>query len=516
MKIIFVSIFLSLFNTIVSFEKTYNLKNHTPQTFDLKKNNKYYFIIGASFLMTANVFIDMNSNNTQYLFIREVKNKNDISDFYFYHMYPLVSNDNYTLNPISYMTNSAPIKYLILKLQPVSDIYNFSIRIDLENSHYVLSNGTSKTFYDNSEIPKYFILKSEEIFISANFTFTTTSNNSFDLIKYWEISNEEYTFIENVYYTVKAPKIIKNNETKSYFVYNFTKMSKKYLIFQIVYSNLSYLHIKCDTHINTDFQIYDVFRIPKLIEGYNYTFNTYPRNKILNMTLSMENEKEFKRGSAFENLSIYEYLKTKTENTRLTGGKIVLLLISTKYNKIFYNCDSTIFYNITNNLLINFTVIRNITNFEIKIDFQEKYNYNNYIPSNKNSSQIPSQKSYRKKNKLLTISIIVIPIIIVILIIAIIIWYKWKRNKSHLDELNLEDNLDAPPAYSINDSENNNASGQPYFNNQQNPQPQPYQEYNGYSENNNSDMYMFPYDHPYAYRNNNQQLIPNEQNNYQY
>ena len=505
MKIIFVPIILSLFNTIFNFEKIYNLTNHIQQTFDLIKDNKYYFIIEASFLMTVNVSIKMNSNNTNYLFIREVENKNDISDFYFYHMYPLISNENYTLSPISYNTNSPPVKYLILKIKPVSDIYNFSIRIDLDYiSQLILSNSTSKTFYDNSEIPHYFILKPVETFTKANFTFTTTANNSFDLIKYWDVPDEEYTFIENIYYTIQVPKIIKNNETKSYFVYNFTKMSKKYLIFQIVHSNLRYLHVKCDISINTDFQIYDIFRIPKLVEGYTYTFSTIPRNKILNMTISMEKEKENRKDSPFQDLSIYEYLITKTENNRLTGGKVMVLLIKVKYDTIFYNCDRTLDYNITNNLLIYLTAIRNISNFEIKIDFQETYNYNNVIPSNKNSSQIPSHKSYRKNNKLVTIAIIAIPIIIIISIIIIIICYKWKKNKNYLNELNLNDNLDAPPAYSINELENNNASDQPCYNNQQ-QNPQLYQEYIGYSQNNSSNNYMCPYDQPYAYRNNNQQ-----------
>ena len=223
---------------------------------------------------------------------------------------------------------------------------------------------------------------------------------------------------------MKVPKIIKDNETKSYFVYNFTKMSKKYLIFQVVPSNLSYLNVKCDISIKTDFQIYDVFRIPKLVEGYKYTFNTYPRNKILNLTLSMEKEKEFRKDSSFQNLSIYEYLNTKTENKRLRGGKVLFLLIKGKYNKVYYNCESTIFYNITNNLLIYLTAIRNISNFELKIDFQETYNYsNNVMPSNKSSSQIPSPKSYQKNNKLVMISIFAIFIIIVIMIIAIIIWH---------------------------------------------------------------------------------------------
>ena len=71
-------------------------------------------------------------------------------------------------------------------------------------------------------------------------------------------------------------------------------------------------------------------------------------------------------------------------------------------------------------------------------------------------------------------------------------------------DLSLEDNLDAPPVYLINESENNNIFGQPYFNNQQ-QNPHTYKEYNGYSQNYNSNNYMFPYDQPYAYRNNNQQ-----------
>jgi len=190
MKIILVSIILSLFNTIFNFETKYNLINHTPQNVDLKKDNRYYFIIEASFLMTANISIKINSNITQYLFIREVENLNYISDFYDNHMYPLIFNENYTLNPISYNTIYPPIKYLILKLKPASDIYNLSIRIDLEHiDYYVLSNSTSKTFYDNSEIPLYFILRPEETFVSANFTFTTDANNSFELIKYWDLSD---------------------------------------------------------------------------------------------------------------------------------------------------------------------------------------------------------------------------------------------------------------------------------------------------------------------------------------
>lgn len=518
MKIIFVLIILSLFSIIFSFEKQYNLTNHTPMNFDLKKDNKYYFIIEASFLMRANVSIKMDSNNTQYLFIREVENKNYIEDFYFYHMYPLIFNEDYTLNPISYNTNSPPVKYLILKIKPVSDIYNFSIKIDLDYiNQYVLSNGTSKAFYDDSEIPHYFILKPEDTFTSVNFTFTTSANNSFDLIKYWDVPDVEYTFIENIYYSIKVPKIIKNNETKSYFVYNFTKMSKKYLIFQIVHSNLSYLDVKCDTRILTDFQIYDIISIPKLVEGYKYTFSTSPRNKILNMTLSMEKEKEFRSNSPFQNLSIYEYLNTKTGNKRLTGGKVMFLTIRGKYNKHFYNCDRTIDYNITNNLLIYLTAIRNISNFELKIDFQEKKNYNNVIPSNKNSGQIPTQKSYKKKIKLVTVVIIVIPIIFVILIIALIIWYKLKKNKGHLYEMAIEDNFDVPPGYSINVVENEITSGYSFYSNQQ-QNPQSYQEYNGYPQNNNSNNYMLPCAQPYsyAYGNNSQQQNSNTQNNYQY
>ena len=527
MKIILVSIILSLFNTIFNFETKYNLINHTPQNVDLKKDNKYYFIIEASFLMTANISIKINSNITQYLFIREVENLNYISDFYDNHMYPLIFNENYTLNPISYNTIYPPIKYLILKLKPASDIYNLSIRIDLEHiDYYFLSNSTSKTFYDNSEIPLYFILRPEETFVSANFTFTTGVNNSFELIKYWDLSDRESFFNEKIYYSMKAPKVIKNNEIKSYFVYNFTKMSKKYLIFQIVPSNLSYLHIECDTNINTNYQIYDIFRIPKLIEGYNYTFITYPRNKTFNLTLSMEKEKKFELTTPFQKLSIYEYLNTGTENKRLTGGEVFFLSIKGKKDKVLYNCDDrTIFYNITNNLLINFSVIRNISNFELELDFQEKYNYNNnkknnIIPSNKSSSQTPSQKKYRISNKLASIAIIVIPILIIILIIAIIIWYKWKNNKGHLYEMSLDDNLDAPPVYSINEIENNITFGQPYYNNQhQNPQTN--QESNYYPQNNNSNIYILPYDQPYAYAygiNNQQQqqAYSNAQNNYQY
>jgi len=325
---------------------------------------------------------------------------------------------------------------------------------------------------------------------------------------------------------MKAPKVIKNNEIKSYFVYNFTKMSKKYLIFQIVPSNFSYLHVECDTRINTNYQIYDIFRIPKLVEGYNYTFITYPRNKTFNLTLSMEKEKKFELTTPFQKLSIYEYLNTGTENKRLTGGEVLFLSIKGKKDKVLYNCnDRTIFYNITNNLLINFSVIRNISNFELEIDFQEKYNYNNnkknnIIPSNKSSSQIPNQKKYRISNKLASIAIIVIPILIIILIIAIIIWYKWKNNKGHLYEMSLDDNLDAPPVYSINEIENNITFGQPYYNNQyQNHQTN--QESNYYPQNNNSNIYILPYDQPYAYAygiNNQQQqqTYTNAQNNYQY
>ncbi len=70
--------------------------------------------------------------------------------------------------------------------------------------------------------------------------------------------------------------------------------------------------------------------------------------------------------------------------------------------------------------------------------------------------------------------------------------------------MNLEDYLDPPPAYSINESENNNIFDQPYNNNQQ-QNPQLYQENNGYSQNNSSNNYIFPYDQPYVYRNNDQQ-----------
>ena len=147
-------IILSLFNIIFNFEKKYNLTNHTPQTFDLKKDNKYYFIIEASFFMTANISIIMDSNNTHYLYIREVENKNDISDFYDNHMYPLIFNENYTLNPISYNTIFPSIKYLILKLQAVSDISYFSIRIDLEYiDYYVLSNVLQRHFMIGLKFP---------------------------------------------------------------------------------------------------------------------------------------------------------------------------------------------------------------------------------------------------------------------------------------------------------------------------------------------------------------------------
>ena len=222
------------------------------------------------------------------------------------------------------------------------------------------------------------------------------------------------------------------------------------------------------------------------------------------MTLSMEKEKEFRRDSPFQNLSVYEYLITKTEKNRLTGGKVMALTIRGKYNKLFYNCDRTIDYNITNNLLIYLTAIRNISNFELKIDFQEKYNYNNVIPSNKNSNQLPIQKSYKKKIKLVTVVIIVIPIIIVILIIVLIIWYKLKKNKGHLYEMAIEDNFDAPPDYSINVVENEITSGYSFYNIQQ-QNPQSYQEYNDYPQNNNSNNYMFPCAQPYlgAYGNNN-------------
>ena len=386
MKIIFIICTLSLFNSILTFKKEFDLINgYSKRIEQLEEGTNYYLYISAIKYQKFQISLIMNNLNNRpfsYLYIYEKTSK--FNNYYdkstFYPVKTNIENNKLKIT-IPYIVSAINSGYVTIKFTPLYNISYMNIEINGNKNNpndlpsyiiYNLKNNLTQNYYNlTKDIKYYFILEAQflmtaKIKIDMNLLSSSLSTN-YNYITAQEIKNKDNIFDFNNDKTYTLSAFITNKVKYNFnpIEYTIVNPSSKYLLLNFIpKNNISSFSIKVDIKG-------EIYNISK-----NFARRIYNSNSDIPYYFILESNEEYHSVNiAFKSnifINYLEYYELADKFSSIKFNYSIWLRNDYAYNNnekhssFLYNFDST--YNKDKKIIFKLDSL-NFNYLDINFDF---------------------------------------------------------------------------------------------------------------------------------------------------
>ena len=256
---------------------TYHLSNNIPLNItNLKSGFAYYFFISSTKFKNNKIDLKMNNMNKQPFSFLDIYEYVNIASNYTkltsQQITTKIENDE-LISSFAYSIDNYNTNYIALKIIPDYDINNLTVKIDIEEGLYDLSNGIPLNVTNLKSGNTYNFFFESTIYHIAliNLTMKYMNNQPFSYVNIYEYSSKSSS---NGNITQSITTSIKNDELISNFTYSIKNDTTKYMVLEIQPTyDIDYIVVKIDEQ-NCLYQLsnYDLQNIKNVKAGFTYYF----------------------------------------------------------------------------------------------------------------------------------------------------------------------------------------------------------------------------------------------------
>ena len=265
---------------------------------NLKSGFLYYFYISCHLFQSASISLTMNSSNFKplnYLYIYEYSNRHLSECIKTTFLYL----SSYTNAYLNYQVSDNNTKDIALKIKPNYDLNDITVKIDVDDIAFDISNGVETNVTNLKSGNQYYFFIPSTIFQNVTLLLTMNSTN-IDINNYiyvYEYRNRsELKYIPKTTYTGSSSSVI----SLLYLVKNYYT---EYISFNIIPKhNLDCINVKLDVNNNTFNLSNGVAKNITNLKGGNEYYFLLPATQLQQDTISLTMSE-----INLNNLYIYEY-----------------------------------------------------------------------------------------------------------------------------------------------------------------------------------------------------------------